>query len=132
MRDEAIPSWLGVSLISLVVSLEDGRYGGVANRSGGRYTADTIEERVQELGARPVSRKGGEVRFGVVTEAPDDVLAVGVAVAEPRDIGMLIHFRQDDLGLWFTEILEVDWADDVLRRAGARSTQTSTRSDRWL
>jgi len=60
------------------------------------------------------------------------VLAVGVAVAEPRDIGMLIHFRQDDLGLWFTEILEVDWADDVLRRAGARSTQTITRSDRWL
>jgi hypothetical protein len=132
MKDEQIPSWLGVSLISLVVSLEDERYAGVANRSGGHYTAESLAERLRSLGARPISRTSGEILFGVVEEAPDEVLAVGVAVAEPQDVGLLIRFTLDDLGLWDTEILDLDWADALLQKAGPRGVQSITRSDRGV
>lgn len=127
---EEVPLWLGVELIASVVALEDGRLRALANVSGGHFTEVALEDRLRALGARPTSREGGEVRYQVVTEAGDRVVAVAAAEAEPRDLGLLMHFTLDrDMELWDTQVLEVDWADALFGRTAA-PVQSITRSDR--
>lgn len=130
MTDEDVPVWLGLELIASVVALEDGRLRGLANVSGGRFTEMSLIERLRVLGARPISREGGEIRYQVIEETPDYVVAVAAAEAEPQDLGMLMRFRFDrDMELWDSEVVQIDWADALFSRSSA-AVQTITRSDR--
>ena len=127
---EDVPPWLGIELIASVVALEDGRLQGLANASGGHFTAAALVDRLRELGARPTSRDSGEIRYQVIDEKPEQVVAVAAAVAEPQDIGMLMRFDLDgDLELWDSAVLEIDWADVLFRRTGT-PVRAITRSDR--
>lgn len=132
MEDDDVPPWLGIGLITTVVGLEDGRHKGLANASGGHFTEASLVGRLRTLGARPISRQGGEISYQVLEETADRVVAVAAAEAEPQDVGMLMSFAyHHEARVWFHELLEIDWAEVLFRRNGA-PVKTIMRSDRGM
>lgn len=123
--------WVDSSLVMTVAALQAGQFDELANMTEGRYSSQDLRSRLRELHAKPtplLGRGDSVVRYLLVEDTSDEALVVATVPAHPKDIGLVLRFVRDDMDLWQTEILDLNWSDVLAAHYQGVTESVSTRA----